>query len=218
MAMRKNPKFDLKRKYKKVFELSLIVSLSILILAFKYFPKFQKQSIVQEDAQELVNVEDIIRTRQETQPPPPPKPPIPIEAPSDDVLDDIEISETELDQNATIDAPPPPPREEAKDDDPAIFVVVEELPEPVGGMQAVQDRIKYPPIAQRAGVQGTVFIEAFVDKNGDVFKTEIAKGIGAGCDEEAARVIKETKFKPGRQRGKPVNVRVMLRIKFTLIN
>ncbi len=216
MALRKNPKVDLKLKYKRMFEISLIISLAFLIVAFKYFPKFHKSTAQLESAQELVNVEDIIHTKQESAPPPPPKPPIPIEAPSDDVLDDIEISTSELDVNQQVSAPPPPPKEEKTDDEPVFFVAVEEQPEPIGGIQAIQDKIVYPEIAKRAGVQGKVFIKAFVDENGNVVKAEVIKGIGAGCDEAAVDAVMRTRFKPGRQRGKAVKVQVAIPIVFRL--
>lgn len=217
MSLKKNPKFDLKLKYRRTFEISLIVSFIFLIAAFKLFPVFEKSNVKIEIPQELINVEDIEATKQNEAPPPPPKPPIPIEAPSDDVLEDIEIQNTELDINAVVEAPPPPPVVNNDDEVvPDFFIVVEKQPEPIGGMQAIHDKIVYPPIALRAGVQGRVFVNAFVDEKGDVQKVELLKGIGAGCDEEIMRVVKETKFNPGRQRGKPVKVQVSMSFLFTL--
>ncbi len=215
MALPKNPKVDLKLKYRRMFEIGLVLSLLILIFAFKYFPRVEGEKMKIEAPQELVDVEDIVNTKQETAPPPPPKPPIPIEAPSDEVLEDVELSETELDVNEEVAAPPPPPVEE-EEVAPQFFVAVEEMPEPIGGIEAIQKRIVYPEIAKRAGVQGRVFVKAFVDENGNVIKAEIIKGIGAGCDEAAIKAVMATKFKPGRQRGKPVKVQVSIPILFKL--
>ncbi len=215
MALPKNPKVDLKLKYRRMFEIGLVLSLLILIFAFKYFPRVEGEKMKIEAPQELVDVEDIVNTKQETAPPPPPKPPIPIEAPSDEVLEDVELSETELDVNEEVSAPPPPPVEE-EEVAPQFFVAVEEMPEPIGGIEAIQKRIIYPEIAKRAGVQGRVFVKAFVDENGNVIKAEIIKGIGAGCDEAAIKAVMATKFKPGRQRGKPVKVQVSIPILFKL--
>ncbi len=215
MALPKNPKVDLKLKYRRVFEIGLAISLLLLIFAFKYFPRVEGEKMKIEAPQELVDVEDIVNTKQETAPPPPPKPPIPIEAPSDEVLEDVELSETELDVNEQVSAPPPPPAEE-EEVAPQFFVAVEEMPEPIGGIEAIQKRIVYPEIAKRAGVQGRVFVKAFVDENGNVIKAEIIKGIGAGCDEAAIKAVMATKFKPGRQRGKPVKVQVSIPILFKL--
>ncbi len=219
MALKKNPKADLKRQYQRVFEISIIVSLAVIILAFKLFPEMKKEEVKLEAAQELVNVEDVVNTKQEAVPPPPPKPPIPIEAPSEDVLEDIAIGETELDINEQVtSAPPPPPKEEVKkeEEEAVFFVAVEEQPEPIGGIEAIQKKIVYPEIAKRAGVQGRVYIKAFVNENGDVVKAEVIKGIGAGCDEAAVKAVTETKFKPGRQRGKPVKVQVSIPVVFKL--
>ena len=215
MTLKKNPKADLKRIYKRVFEISLIISLSLLIVAFKFFPNLGKGKVVLEGPQELFTVEDIENTKQENRPPPPPKPPIPIEAPSEDVLEDIEIASTEIDLNAQMEAPPPP-KEEKKEEEPTYFVAVEEMPEPIGGIQAIQSKIIYPEIAKRAGVEGKVYVLAFVDEKGDVTNVKIIKGLGAGLDEAALNAVKQTKFKPGKQRGKPVKVQVSIPIVFRL--
>ena len=216
MALPKNPKVDIKRKWQKIFEFSLIAALLLLIFAFKYFPNFQNKEQKINVVQELVNVEDVVNTEQKTAPPPPPKPPIPIEAPSDEDLDDVEINDTELDVEEDV-APPPPPKED-KDDDVQLdfFVAVEEMPAPIGGIAAIQKSIIYPEIAKRAGVQGRVYIKAFVDETGTVKKAEVIKGIGAGCDEAAVAAVMKTKFKPGKQRGKPVRVQVSIPILFKL--
>ncbi len=216
MALRKNPKADLRAKYKRFFEISLIASLVILIVAFKFFPDLKPEKVLIQAPQELFKVEDVQQTKQENRPPPPPKPPIPIEAPSEDVLQDIDIGSTELDVNQEV-APPPPPKEEKKtDEEPQYFVAVEEMPEPIGGIAAIQSKIVYPEIAKRAGIEGKVYVKAYVDEKGNVTKAEVVKGLGAGLDEAAVQAVKETKFKPGKQRGKPVKVQVMIPIVFKL--
>ena len=94
------------------------------------------------------------------------------------------------------------------------FVAVEEMPEPIGGIAAIQRKVVYPTIASAAAVEGRVIINAFVDEYGNVTNTEVVKGIGYGCDEAAVDAIKSTKFKPGKQRGKPVNVRITIPVLF----
>jgi protein TonB len=212
----KKPIADLRAKYKRYFEICLIIALAVLIVAFKYFPDIQGSDIVLEGPQELFTVEDIQQTKQENRPPPPPKPPIPIEAPADDVLEDIEIDDTEIDFEAEMEAPPPPPKEEVVEEEPTYFVAVEEMPEPIGGIKAIQEKIVYPEIAKRAGVEGKVYILAFVDETGNVIKGQVIKGIGAGCDEAALNAVLKTKFKPGKQRGKPVKVQVSIPVVFKL--
>lgn len=217
MALKKNPKVDLRAKYKRTVEFSIIISLAIMILAFKYFPNIKETKEIIQAPQELINLQDVQQTRQERRPPPPPKPPIPIAAPAEDVLKDIEIQSTELNVNANVAPPPPPPKAENKvSEEPQYFVAVEEMPEPIGGVAGIQSKIIYPEIAKRAGVEGKVYVKAYVDKHGDVTKAVIIKGIGAGCDEAALKAVKETKFKPGKQRGKPVNVMVSIPVVFNL--
>ncbi len=216
MALNKNPKVDLKRKYQRYWEISLIVSLTLLIVAFKFFPKFEKEVIAIDAPQELIQTEDVEATKQESAPPPPPKPPIPIEAPTDDVLDDVEIEATDLDVDAEVSAPPPPPKKEEEEAEPVFFVAVEQMPEPIGGIGAIQSKIVYPEIAKRAGVQGRVYVKAYVDESGKVNKVELIRGIGAGCDEAAMEAVQSVMFKPGKQRGKPVKVQVTVPVLFKL--
>ncbi len=210
--VRKNPEVDLRLKYNKTFEIGLIISLALMIVAFKFFPDLQGPKLVLQASQELVDVEDIDVTKQENRPPPPPKPLIPIEAPSDEALDDVTIQSTEVDMTKEV-APPPPKQEE---DEETYFIAVEDLPEPIGGIGAIQSLVVYPEIARRAGVEGTVYVEAFVDESGAVTRTEIKKGIGAGCDEAASSAVMKAKFKPGKQRGKAVKVRMSIPVRFRL--
>ncbi len=218
MAIVKSKKADLMAKYRKVFEISLIIALALMIVAFKFFPDLKGNDVQFEGPQELFQVEDIQQTKQENRPPPPPKPPIPIEAPSSDVLEDIEIGDTEIDINEVVEAPPPPPKEDKKivEEEPVYFVAVEEMPEPIGGIGEIQKKIVYPEIAKRAGVEGKVYVLAFVDESGTVTDAKIIKGIGAGCDEAALDAVKKTKFKPGKQRGKAVKVQVSIPVVFKL--
>lgn len=101
-------------------------------------------------------------------------------------------------------------------DEEVYFVAVEEMPEPIGGISEIQLKIVYPEIAKRAGVEGKVYVLAFVDERGNVTNAKIIKGIGAGCDEAAIDAVLQTKFKPGKQRGKTVKVQVSIPIVFKL--
>jgi TonB family protein len=96
------------------------------------------------------------------------------------------------------------------------FIVLDEMPEPVGGMKAIQEKIVYPEIAKRAGIEGKVYVQAFINEEGDVVSAKILKGVGAGCDEVALDAVKQTKFNPGRQRGEPKKTQVTIPIVFKL--
>jgi TonB family protein len=105
----------------------------------------------------------------------------------------------------------------SKDSDQNIyFVAVEEMPEPIGGMYAIQSKIKYPESAKNQGIEGKVFIQAFIDEIGNVEDAKVIKGAGYGLDEAALEAVKQTKFTPGKQKGKPVKVQVSIPIVFKL--
>jgi TonB family protein len=97
-----------------------------------------------------------------------------------------------------------------------FIVSAEVMPEVIGGLYSIQSKIIYPEIAKRAGIEGKVYVQAFIDENGNVANAKIIKGIGAGCDEAALDAVKQTKFKPGRQKDKPVKVQVSIPIVFKL--
>jgi protein TonB len=142
----------------------------------------------------------------------PPKLPEPIDAP---LIETTQISSTEeAKEEEKISTPPKEIIEESEE--PTYFVAVEEMPQPIGGLQAIQSLIQYPEIAKRAGVEGKVFVRAFVDEKGNVTNAEIVKGIGGGCDEAALDAILKTKFTPGKQRGKPIKVQVTVPVLFRL--
>ncbi|MXX57436.1 MAG: energy transducer TonB [Rhodothermaceae bacterium] len=98
-----------------------------------------------------------------------------------------------------------------------VYEIVEQMPELIGGIGALQAKVKYPEIAQKAHVEGRVVVQFIVDENGDVRDAEVVRGAGAGLDEEATRVImEEAKFIPGRQSGRAVPTKTSLPIVFKL--
>lgn len=215
MALRKTDEADIKSKWQLWIEISTVGSLAALILAFYFFPDLKNEVVYKTEVQEVVKVEQVEVTKQEVKPPPPPRPQVPVAVPDDQVLDDEVVFESELKADAEV-APPPPPA--AEEEEAAIFEVVEELPEPMGGISAIQSRVEYPELAKKAGIEGRVTIRAAIDEKGNVIKTQVVKGIGGGCDEAAIKAIEKTKFKPGSQRGKPVKVWMAIPIAFKLRN
>jgi len=212
---------EIRYRYKLVFESCINLSLLLIILAFKFFPHLEKSAIEYEAPQELFTVEDIQQTKQDYTPPPPPeRPAMIIEAITDADIEEVEFESTELNIYEDVGAPPPPPpiegNEKVIEEEPVYFVAVEEMPYPIGGIQAIHDLIIYPEIAKRAGIEGKVYVKAYVNEEGTVVKTKILKGIGGGCDEAAEYAVMHTKFSPGKQRGKPVNVQVIVPIVFRL--
>ena len=223
MEVKKHPQADLTRKTGLFLNIGLVVSLIFCITAFEW--KFYDDSgsvdlgQVNDDFEELAEIPP-------TQQPPPPPPKIQqpqiIEVPDEEEIEeeieidlDVEISEETVIEEVEFEEP----AEEEETDE--IFTIVEQQPEPAGGMSAfyayVGKRIKYPSQARRMGVEGRVFVQFVVERDGTIQDVQAVKGIGAGCDEEAVRIVKShPKWKAGKQRGKPVRVRMILPITFRL--
>jgi TonB family protein len=108
------------------------------------------------------------------------------------------------------------------EDEETIFMVVETMPEFPGGQQALfkylAENVKYPVIAQENGIQGRVICQFVVNKDGSIVDVVAVRSSGeASLDKEAIRVIKSMpKWKPGKQRGKPVRVKYTVPINFRL--
>lgn len=223
MTRKKTPKADVRRWYHLYLEFGLVAALFSLIVAFRvdFNPKSDLQVQLQE--QEVISLDELPQTRQVEKPPPPPAPPAPVEVPDTEVLEEETFEfDAEINFEEPVDIPPPPPapvREEVKEEEPEIFIVVEQMPELIGGIQAIQQHLQYPEIANRAGIEGMVVVQFVVDEQGNAIDLNVVRSLGGGCDEEAIRVItKYAKFKPGKQRGKPVRVRFSIPVRFLLKN
>jgi protein TonB len=116
-----------------------------------------------------------------------------------------------------------PQKQQIKYVAPVVYTVVEKQPSYPGGQDAmvkfIMENIKYPEAAKKKGTMGTVFVTFVVNTDGSVYDVKILRGIGSGCDEEAARVVKlMPKWIPGESKGKTVCVQYNLPIKFALDN
>lgn len=127
----------------------------------------------------------------------------------------LQLADTEKAFDDLLTSTPEKPKEpfNPKED---FFVVVEDMPELKGGMTALQQKVSYPEAARNAGIEGRVIVQFIVNKQGQVENPKIIKGIGGGADAEALRVVKETEFTPGMQKGQPVRVQYSLPIIFKL--
>jgi TonB family protein len=102
-----------------------------------------------------------------------------------------------------------------------IFDVVEQQPNPAGGMSGwnsyLSQNLQYPQKARELGIEGTVIVVFEIHKDGSIHQVEILRGIGGGADEEAVRVVQNApKWEPGRQRGRAVKTRMRLPIRFKM--
>ena len=108
-----------------------------------------------------------------------------------------------------------------------IYTIVEDAAQPVNGMtdfyKFIGQNIKYPVDARKANIEGRVFVSFTVDETGKLSDFKVVRGIGAGCDEEAVRVLKlSPNWKPGMQDGIAVksifNIAVVFKIEPSLGN
>lgn len=225
MEPKKNPKIDLSRQSGMFLNIGMALSLLIVIVAFEW-KDYDDSGLmdlgnVDDDFEDII---DIPPTEQP--PPPPPKVQIPeiIEVPDEEEIEeeievelDVEVTEETVVEDIIFEEAP---EEENVDE---IFTIVEESASFPGGLSAwaefLKDNLKYPRQAQRMGIEGRVFIQFIVERDGSLTDIHVIKGIGAGCDEEAVRVLKESpKWKPGKQRGQAVRQKYIQNIQFKFSN
>lgn len=96
------------------------------------------------------------------------------------------------------------------------LLAIEKTPVPIGGFEAIMKKISYPDMAQRTKTEGKVYLLIYINEAGDVDEVKLVKGIGMGCDEEAMKAIKKTKFTPGMDKGVAVKSKMSLALTFKL--
>lgn len=72
------------------------------------------------------------------------------------------------------------------------------MPEIIGGIYSIQSKIIYPKEARENNIEGKVFIKCKITSEGRVKEIKVVKSLGFGCDEEAIRVVKDSKWIPGK--------------------
>lgn len=206
--------------------IGLTVSLLLITIAmnWRFYDQVKPISLGEVEAV----FEDLIEIPISEQPPPPPPKRTEnfnlITVPDEIAVEemkielDVEMKEEQAVEDVVFEDVPIELEEEKADE---IFLIVENWPEPEGGMSSfyayVSENLRYPASALRIGVTGKVFVKFVVEKDGSITSVEVIKGIGAGCDEEAVRVIQNApSWKPGKQRGKPVRVYMTVPIHFMI--
>jgi len=218
MAVRKEGSADLRSQYPLYVQVGLVLSLTLLIVAFRADMSTQSSFQVQMEEQETVDMKQIQQTQQEKEPPPPPKPPVPVEVPNDEVIeqDDVDFDASlDMDQELDVGEGPPDDGEEEEEEQ-EVFMVVENQPELIGGMKALQESVDYPEFAKKAGIEGRVIVQFVVDEQGNVTNPKVTRGVHKLLNEEAIKAVKDQKFKPGKQRGQAVKVQMSLPVTFRL--
>mgnify|MGYP003671976748 FL=1 len=102
-----------------------------------------------------------------------------------------------------------------------VFVIVEQMPEFPGGQDSLYKflgaNIVYPNKAKKDGVEGKVYINFTIEKDGSINEVKVLRGVHPLLDEEAVRVVESfPKWKPGKQKGKTVRVSYNLPLNFVL--
>ncbi len=199
----------LKFQYPLIIRIMGLVGMLLIIGTFLAYPRFVKKVVKLEAEQIVIEQVDIPQTQQIDRPPPPARPAIPIESEDEDIAEDLTIEETDLESFEVWDAPPPP-----KSGPQVKFIPYDDPP-----VALTKITPKYPEIAQEAGIEGTVIVQAFIDAKGRVTETVILKGIpNTGLDEAAVEAVRATRFRPAKQRERAVGVWISIPIHFTITN
>ena len=200
---------SLRNTYPLTVRITSLVSVVLLVFLLLLFPRFGGKMTLEEQAQIIIEQIDIPQTQQINRPPPPARPSIPIESESEDISEDLTMDELDLESFEAWDAPPPPPS------GPQVkFIPYDDPPVPKTPI-----RPKYPEIAQEAGIEGTVYVQAFIDKKGRVKEVNVVKGIpNTGLNEAAMEAIRKTRFRPAKQRERAVGVYISIPVHFKLKN
>ncbi|MFY0625351.1 MAG: energy transducer TonB [Reichenbachiella sp.] len=223
MELRKNPEIDLERKRGMFLSIGLLISMLLVLTAFEWSFKKEKAIIVESEwKEEIIYDMEILPTMHKI--PARPKPiiksqtPIYVPVAIENSIFEIKIEEPEIFEL---------PSDKIEIEELPIEIAAdftdfaEVMPEPLGGMSAfytfLGKNMKYPTYERRANIQGKVFIQFIIDKEGNITEAKIVKGISNGCDQEALRVLNlAPKWKPGKQGNQPVNVRMVVPINFVL--
>ncbi len=236
MEVKKSKKADLEGTKSTGLLIGYIVALAAMFACFEYTTRTYAETDVVYSTVAYVSEEEVIPITQPifTAAPPPPAE-TPAVAEILDIVDNntdieeekIETSEDthEAQSGPSVQAAGPPMAapgpavEEGDEND--IFEVVEQNPSFPGGeaelMKWLHKNLKYPPVAQENGIQGKVYIQFVVNKDGSIVDPKIIRSADTSLDKEAMRVVQAMpKWTPGRQRGKAVRVRFTLPVTFRL--
>jgi len=227
MIEKKSIKGDLERRRTTFVLIGFVVVLALVYSAFELYATsdLAKDLGIQDEEAIFVMDEDVIAT-DPTPPPPPPPVALQQEVILQLVEDNIKVNtDFDFSQDFHLDdiieeyVPIEIVEEEVDNAPPLRFV--EEMPEPIGGFEAMyaflQSNLRYPEVARNANISGQVFIEFVVERDGSISNVRVLVGVHPELDQEAVRVVKMLpKWKPGKQMGKTVRTFYQIPIRFTI--
>jgi protein TonB len=223
MKIRKNENVELESKKTMFFLFGLAFTLAVVFVAFEW--KTYERNLM--DLGQLnIDVDDeIIPITQRQNTPPPPPPPAPPEViqivENEAEIEEVKFETTDFDESEEIEF-----IEEAEEDTEEIFnfAVVENKPVYPGCeklateeekfncfnqsiMKHISKNFKFPEMARQMGIQGKVYVNFVIEKDGSISNVTIARGVDKLLDDEAIRTVKTLpKFQPAKQRGKSVRM------------
>lgn len=224
--MKRGTKQEKLEKQRKVFFLmGLSVALILVLAAFEWktydysLPDIYRTNIGWED-------EDLPEVTQHKKPelPIPKVEPVAAikEVDNEQEVAELELFNPEMNQEEAIPEFIYTPPEEPEEGQGVDFVMIPEvMPEFPGGdialIKYLGSKIYYTQMAKEANIQGTVFVDFIVEKDGSISSVKIRRGIGGGLDEIALEAVKGMPiWSPGKQRGRAVRVPMVVPIKFRL--
>ena len=228
MKRKKSKEVDLEHKKTLFFEIGFIIALGLVLIAFEWTTRPESVKGFQQKSEENIVQEEVPVTRRqekkEQPPPPPPSSTEQLNIVDDDVEieDELRLEQTEADQDTRVQIDAFSEEDEEAEDEQQPFMVVEDPPQFQGGgvktfHKYVQDHVEYPTVAAENGIEGTVYVQFVVDRDGGISNIKILRGVDPSLNNEAKRVIQNApKWEPGEQRGKPVRVLLSLPIVFQL--
>ncbi|WP_300108130.1 energy transducer TonB [uncultured Alistipes sp.] len=225
MEIKKSRKADLENRRGIFLEIGLVIALAIVIGAFGC--KSKERNVEKVDMVLAPIETELVEITRPDQPQEQPQ----VKKVEMNVISDVfqlvdnstktntELNFIEFDADMSISVAPP--KEEEIVEEP-IFVVAEKMPSFMGGDLTtfrtwVQQRLKYPAIAQEYGISGQVILEFVVEKDGTLSNIVVLRTPDNSLSEEAIRVLKTSpKWEPGLQRNKPVRVKYTLPVIFRI--
>lgn len=225
MELKKNHNIDYNRHRTLLLAVGLFISTFLVSMIFKirssYEPiTFQDPPEVFESYMPPIPITEFDKPQEPVKPQP--------QLPNRVVLTDLpKVELTKILERAPepfehIGETAPPIHDPPIENSPTTFLVVEEQASFPGGTEAwlkyLRKNFKYPKRAKRSGVEGRVFLNFYVDAEGNLSDIKVIRGIGSGCDQEAIRVLKNSpQWNSGRQRGKavksPMTIFIIFRLK-----
>ena len=233
MEPKKNPKVDLNKNSSLYFVIGLSIVLLITwrVIEWKTYKNVYDYEalIVDDDDDEDVPITEQLKTPPPPPPPPPPAPEIIEVIEDEEEIEETVIESTETDEEEIIEVVEV--IEEYEDID-VPFAVIEDVPifpgcERVNKSERrncfqeqmnkhIKRNFRYPEIAQEMGIQGRVYVNFLISKNGNITNIRM-RGPDKNLEKEAERIIaKLPRMTPGKQRGRPVRVPFSIPITFRL--